>query len=73
LVAYVWTADLSRGMRMAKAIRSSVLINAAPPAGEGAGHVLSSEPVGQSGIGTEGGLAGLESYLRRQFVWINHA
>lgn len=73
LAAYVWTASLSTGMRMAKGIRSSVLINAVAPAGEGAGHAASTEPAGHSGIGTEGGLAGMESYLRRQLICINHA
>lgn len=73
LAAYVWTADLSTGVRMAKALRSSVLVNATPPLGEGAGHAFSTEPARQSGIGVEGGLAGMESYLRRQLVWINHA
>lgn len=73
LAAYVWTANLSTAMRMAKGIRSSVLINAVAPIGEGPGHAFSSEPVGQSGIGTEGGLPGMESYLRRQLVWINHS
>lgn len=73
LAAYVWTANLSTGMRMAKAIRSSVLINACPPKGEGAGHAFSSEPFGQSGMGAEGGLAGMESYLRRHLVWFNHS
>lgn len=73
LIAYVWTADLSRGMRMAKSIRSSVIVNASGPKGDGPGHALSSEPTGQSGLGVEGGLAGMESYMRRQLVWINHA
>lgn len=73
LAAYVWTADLSRGMRMAKAIRSSVRIGAVPPTGEGAGHAASSEPAAQSGIGTETGLAGMESYLRRQLVSFSYA
>jgi acyl-CoA reductase-like NAD-dependent aldehyde dehydrogenase len=73
LAAYVWTANLSRGMRMAKAISSSVVVNAAAPCGEGPGHAFSSEPARQSGIGIEGGLAGLESYMRRQMVWFNHA
>jgi acyl-CoA reductase-like NAD-dependent aldehyde dehydrogenase len=72
LVAYVWTANLATGMRMAKAIRSSVLITAVAPRGEGAGHALSSEPAGQSGLGAESGLAGMESYLRRHLVWFNH-
>ena len=73
LMAYVWTANLSTGMRMAKGIRSSVLINAAAPQGEGPGHAVSTEPTRQSGVGTEGGLAGMESYLRRQLIWFNHA
>jgi acyl-CoA reductase-like NAD-dependent aldehyde dehydrogenase len=73
LAAYVWTANLSRGMRMAKGVRSSVLVNSAMPSGEGAGHACSLEPSRQSGIGAEGGLPGMESYMRRQLVWINHA
>jgi acyl-CoA reductase-like NAD-dependent aldehyde dehydrogenase len=72
LAAYVWTANLSTGMRMAKAIRSSVWINATAPIGEGAGHAASFEPVRQSGLGIEGGLAGLESYMRRQLVSFSH-
>jgi len=72
LAAYVWTANLSTAMRMAKGIRSSVTINAAPPAGEGAGHAFSHEPAGESGIYPESGLAGMESYLRRQLVSFNH-
>jgi acyl-CoA reductase-like NAD-dependent aldehyde dehydrogenase len=72
LAAYVWTTNLSRAMRMAKGIRSSIRINASAPMGEGPGYAYSSEPVRQSGIGIEGGLAGMEGYLRRQTVWINH-
>jgi acyl-CoA reductase-like NAD-dependent aldehyde dehydrogenase len=72
LAAYVWTTNLSRGIRMAKGIRSPVLINGTAPLGDGAGHALSWEPAGQSGIGTEGGLAGMESYMRRQTIWFNH-
>jgi acyl-CoA reductase-like NAD-dependent aldehyde dehydrogenase len=73
LMAYVWTPNISTAMRMAKGIRASVRVNAAAPIGEGSGHAASQEPAGQSGIGTEGGLAGMESYMRRQRVWINHA
>jgi acyl-CoA reductase-like NAD-dependent aldehyde dehydrogenase len=72
LAAYVWTANLSRGMRMAKGIRSCVMVNEVAPIGEGAGHATPWEPAGQSGRGVEGGLAGMESYLRRQVVWFNH-
>lgn len=73
LVAYVWTAQLSRAMRMMKGIRSAVVINAAAPAGEGPGHAFSLEPFGQSGLGVESGLAGMENYLQRQLAWVNHA
>jgi acyl-CoA reductase-like NAD-dependent aldehyde dehydrogenase len=73
LSAYVWTASLSTGMRMAKGISCSVRLNAVAPRGEGAGYAVSSEPFGQSGVGVEGGLAGLETYLRRQRILINHA
>jgi acyl-CoA reductase-like NAD-dependent aldehyde dehydrogenase len=73
LAAYVWTGDLSTGMRAAKGIRASVWVNSAAPAGEGPGHGWSCEPARQSGIGTEGGIAGMESYLRRQLVWFAHA
>jgi len=73
LMAYVWTASLSTGMRMAKALRSSVRISARMPSGEGAGHAYSFEPARQSGVGTETGLAGMASYMRRQLIWIDHA
>lgn len=73
LTAYVWTANLSTGMRMAKALRSSVRVNSVVPIGEGPGYASSSEPARQTGIGVEGGLAGMESYLRRQTITFNHA
>lgn len=73
LAAYVWTADLSRGLRITRAIRSLVIVNATAPSGEGAGHALSWEPMGSSGVGVESGMRGLESYLRRQLICINHA
>ena len=73
LAAYVWTASLSTGMKLARGIRSTVLVNAASPLGEGAGHAASFEPARQSGFGVEGGLPGMESYMRRQLIWFNHA
>jgi acyl-CoA reductase-like NAD-dependent aldehyde dehydrogenase len=72
LWANVWTANLSTGMIMAKGIHSSVAINAAPPKSEGAGYAFSTEPFGASGIGSESGLVGMESYLRRHSIWFNH-
>ena len=72
LFAGVWTASLSRGLRLAKALKSPTMINSAAPKGEGAGHATSFEPFGESGIGAEGGVAGMDMYLRRQLVWFNH-
>jgi acyl-CoA reductase-like NAD-dependent aldehyde dehydrogenase len=72
LVAYVWSASLSTGMRMMKGIRSSIRINAAAPTGEGSGYAASYEPAGQSGVGTESGMKGIESYTRRQLVSFSH-
>jgi acyl-CoA reductase-like NAD-dependent aldehyde dehydrogenase len=73
LTGFVWTRDLSRAMRVAKAIRSSVRVNAAPAAGEGAGFAASGEPIRQSGFGVEFGLGGMESYLRRQTIAFVHS
>lgn len=73
LAAYVWTKDVGRCHRMARAVRAGIVFcNAALPGPGGPGHALSIEPAGQSGIGVESGLAGLGSYLRRQLVVINH-
>lgn len=73
LIAYAWTTDLSRAMRLIHRIRSSLFISAIPPKGEGPGNAFSSEPSRQSGVGVEGGVAGIESYMRRQTVLISHA
>lgn len=70
LAAYVWTSSLSTGMKMIEGVRSSITINAAAPSGEGAGFAFSYEPFGQSGVGVEGGMAGIESYMQRQLVSI---
>lgn len=72
LAATIWTASLTAGMRLAKALRSSVVVNAEHQKGEGAGFAASHEPTGLSGFGAEGGLAGMESYMRRQLMWFNH-
>lgn len=73
LSAYVWTSNMSIGMRVANRLSSSVRLNAALPMGEGPGYAASSEPYKQSGIGVEGGIAGMETYMRRKRIWINHA
>jgi hypothetical protein len=56
-----------------KRIRSSVRIHSAAPTGEGAGYAATNEATRQSGIGAEGGVTGMEGYLRRQRVWFSHA
>lgn len=73
LVAYVWTNNFSTAMRVAKGVRSSVIVNGAAPRGEGSGHAFSHEPIGASGVGTEHGLAGMQSYMRRHLICFNHA
>ena len=72
LAAYAWTRDMATGMRLSDGIHSAILINARAPTGEGPGHAGSNEPYGQSGMGIEGGMAGLGSYMRRQLLWFNH-
>lgn len=73
LAAHVWTTNLSTGIKLAKKLNSGAIrINSAPPVGEGAGAALSIEPYGQSGVGVESGLAGMETYTRRQTLWFNH-
>nr|WP_047168055.1 aldehyde dehydrogenase family protein [Sphingomonas sp. Y57] len=72
LIAYVWTRDIGRAFRIGKRVRSSVQINAAAATGFGAGHAAPFEPARQSGVGKEGGIPGLESYIRHQLFWINH-
>lgn len=58
--------------RLAKHVRAgSISVYATTPAGEDSG-VISCEPYGLSGIGVEGGLAGMEAYIRRQVAWFNH-
>lgn len=72
LTAYVWTRRIDTGMQIARALRSSAWINAVPPRGEGPGHAAPIEPSGLSGVGVEGGVAGIEAYSRRQSLFISH-
>lgn len=72
LAAYAWTTELNRAMRIANGINSSVRVSSVAPIGEAAGHAGSSEPAGQSGVGIESGLPGMESYMRRQGITITH-
>jgi gamma-glutamyl-gamma-aminobutyraldehyde dehydrogenase len=73
LAAYVWTSRMATGFRIANAINAGyTLINAIDPIGEGPGMSFSGEPFGLSGVGIEGGVAGLETYMRRHTQWFNH-
>lgn len=67
LVAYVFTRDLNRGLRMGEqletgmlGLNAGVVSNAAAPFGG----------IKQSGLGREGGLEGIEEYLYTQYVGI---
>ncbi|WP_395400417.1 NAD-dependent succinate-semialdehyde dehydrogenase [Arthrobacter sp. UC242_113] len=67
LVAYVFTSDLNRGIRMGErletgmlGLNAGVISNAAAPFGG----------VKQSGLGREGGLEGIEEYLYTQYIGI---
>ncbi|MFC7533372.1 NAD-dependent succinate-semialdehyde dehydrogenase [Actinoplanes sp. GCM10030250] len=68
LVAYVYTADLSRGLRVSEAIDAGMV---------GLNRGLVSDPaapfggVKQSGIGREGGHEGLLEYLESKYIALN--
>jgi 4-(gamma-glutamylamino)butanal dehydrogenase len=73
LAAYVWTSKISTGFQLGNAINSAyTMVNGIAPMGEGAGFGVSGEPLGISGVGVEGGVAGFETYMRRQTLWFNH-
>ncbi|MEU4160232.1 NAD-dependent succinate-semialdehyde dehydrogenase [Actinoplanes sp. NPDC026670] len=68
LVAYVYTGDLARGMRVSEAIEAGMV---------GINRGLVSDPaapfggVKQSGIGREGGHDGLLEYLESKYIAVN--
>ncbi len=73
LAAYIWTSRTITSARLASELNSAyTIVNAAAPAGEGPGMGFSCEPFGLSGTGIEGGMAGLDSYSRKQTLWFNH-
>jgi acyl-CoA reductase-like NAD-dependent aldehyde dehydrogenase len=75
LAAYVWTSRLASGFKLANELQTALtMVSVAPIGGEGEGpgYAFSGEPHGLSGIGVEGGVAGLEAYMRRQTTWFNH-
>jgi len=68
LVAYVFTKDLARGLRVSEAIEAGMV---------GLNRGLVSDPaapfggVKQSGIGREGGHEGLLEYLESKYIAVN--
>lgn len=73
LAAYVWTSQLGTGFKLSNELQTALtMVSAVPVTGEGPGYGFSGEPYGLSGVGIEGGLAGLETYMRRQTTWFNH-
>ena len=73
LAAYVWTSRMDIGFQIANMLSTGVtMVNACAPAGEGPAHAFSGEPFKLSGVGAEGGMAGLQTYMRRQTIWFNH-
>lgn len=69
LAATVWTRDIANAQRLTAGIASAkVRVMASPAPTEGSGLNQSAEPARQSGFGVEGGLRGMESYMRRQVV-----
>jgi len=66
--AYLWSASLRTSMRMAHAIRSTISVRSGASSGRGPSHAGTGEPYGMSGLGAEGGLVGLKSYVRNHSV-----
>lgn len=65
LAATVWTGDIGRAHRVTSQINAGkIKVMTSPEPNEGAGIAHSSEPYGQSGFGIEGGIKGMESYMR---------
>lgn len=71
LAAYGWTSDMATGMRLTSGVNSAItMINS--PAGEGPGHAYFGEPYGHSGVGVEGGIEGMKSFMRKNLSWFNY-
>lgn len=68
LIAYVYTSDLARGLRVSEALEAGMV---------GLNRGLVSDPaapfggVKQSGIGREGGREGLFDYLEKKYVAVD--
>jgi acyl-CoA reductase-like NAD-dependent aldehyde dehydrogenase len=72
LTAIVWTENVGRALRMSHGIRAGEIVVNATPTARG-GPALGTIPVGghrDSGIGVEGGLEGLKSYMSHSAVQV---
>jgi acyl-CoA reductase-like NAD-dependent aldehyde dehydrogenase len=69
LEATVWTRDMGRGKRLARAIKTAaVMVRTAGPEASSLGYGLSYEPRKASGFGAEIGVRGLQSYSALKLV-----
>lgn len=69
LAATLWTRDIKHAGDISSRMQvGKVKVMATPVPTEGAGLSQSAEPARQSGFGVEGGLKGMESYMRQQVV-----
>ncbi|BBE32425.1 aldehyde dehydrogenase family protein [Sphingosinicella microcystinivorans] len=69
LAASVWTRDLARALRLARAVKAgSVTITGKPGATAVDATAGAFEPHGQSGVGVEGGLDGMRAFTRLKSV-----
>jgi betaine-aldehyde dehydrogenase len=72
LAAMVWTRDMGRGKRMARAIKAGgVFIRTSGREGPDSGCKLGFEPRKASGFGAEIGLAGLQAYSALKWFSFN--
>ncbi len=69
LAATVWTRDIGLAHQLSQSIRAGMVrIASSPVPTEGVGLSHAAEACGQSGFGVEGGMQGLQSYMRLQSV-----
>jgi len=74
LAATVWTRDLGRGKRLARAVRAgNIAVRTSGKEDSGSGVVLSRAPRKASGFGSELGLEGLQSYSTLKSVTFSGA
>lgn len=72
LVATVWCSDAARGLALGRRIRAgSITVNTRSRPAPARALGASLEPVGESGFGAEGGVAGLLAYTRARHLLLN--